>query len=167
MNLMTTSSPHIRSKDTTGRIMLDVLIALVPTLAAGTIIFGVRALLVALVSMASAIVAEAVFSLILGRGFTVKDGSAAVTGLLLALTLPPMAPLYLPVIGSFFAIVVVKQLYGGIGKNFLTPLWQAALCCWLPMLSLWAPTPCPTQWAVWMQLPCPLLSASSTAAAPK
>ena len=63
MNLMTTSSPHIRSKDTTGRIMLDVLIALVPTLAAGTIIFGVRALLVALVSMASAIVAEAVFNM--------------------------------------------------------------------------------------------------------
>jgi len=121
MNLMTTSSPHIRSKDTTGRIMLDVLIALVPTLAAGTIIFGVRALLVALVSMASAIVAEAVFSLILGRGFTVKDGSAAVTGLLLALTLPASVPYWMAAAGSAFAIVVAKVLCGGIGQNIFNP----------------------------------------------
>ena len=137
MNLMTTSSPHIRSKETTGRIMLDVLIALVPTLAAGTIIFGVRALLVALVSMASAIVAEAVFSLILGRGFTAKDGSAAVTGLLLALTLPASVPYWLAAVGAAFAIVVAKVLCGGIGQNIFNPalagraflliLWPASL----------------------------------------
>ena len=121
MKFVVTSSPHIRGKRNTQQIMLDVIIALLPALLAGTMIFGIRALLVALVSIAAAAAAEWVCGMILYHRNTVKDLSSVVTGLLLALTLPATVPYWLAAVGSVFAIVVVKGLCGGLGKNVFNP----------------------------------------------
>ena len=119
--LIVSSSPHIRSTATTPRIMLDVLIALLPATVAGCVIFGWRALLVIATCVASSVAAEFVFNLIVKKEQTVGDLSAAVTGLLLALNLRADAPIWQCVIGSVFAIVVVKCLFGGLGCNFANP----------------------------------------------
>ena len=121
MKFEVTSSPHIRGKRNTQQIMLDVVIALLPALLAGTMIFGMRALLITLVCAAAAVVAEWVCGMILYHRNTVKDLSSVVTGLLLALTLPATVPYWLAAIGSVFAIVVVKGLCGGLGKNVFNP----------------------------------------------
>lgn len=121
MKFVVTSSPHIRGKRNTQQIMLDVVIALIPALLAGTIIFGIRALIVALVCIAAAVVAEWVCGMILYHRNTVKDVSSVVTGLLLALTLPATVPYWLAAVGSVFAIVVVKGFCGGLGKNVFNP----------------------------------------------
>lgn len=121
MKFEVTSSPHIRGKRNTQQIMLDVVIALLPALLAGTMIFGMRALLVTLVCAAAAVAAEWVCGMILYHRNTVKDLSSVVTGLLLALTLPATVPYWLAAIGSVFAIVVVKGLCGGLGKNVFNP----------------------------------------------
>ena len=115
------SSPHIRTQDTTPRIMLDVLLALLPTSIAGCIIFGWRALLVLSVCVASSVLAEYVFNIVVKKEQTVGDLSAVVTGLLLGLNLHAQAPIWQCVIGSVFAIVVVKCLFGGLGANFANP----------------------------------------------
>ena len=121
MKFEVTSSPHIRGKRNTQQIMLDVVIALLPALLAGTMIFGMRALFAALVCIASAVVAEWACGMILYHRNTVKDLSSVVTGLLLALTLPATVPYWLAAVGSVFAIVVVKGLCGGLGKNVFNP----------------------------------------------
>ena len=121
MKFVVTSSPHIRGKRNTQQIMLDVVIALIPALLAGTIIFGIRALIVALVCIAAAVVAEWVCGMILYHRNTVKDVSSVVTGFLLALTLPATVPYWLAAVGSVFAIVVVKGFGGGLGKNVFNP----------------------------------------------
>lgn len=121
MKFAVTSSPHIRGKRNTQQIMLDVVIALLPALIAGTIIFGMRALLVALVSVAAAVVAEWACGIVLYHRNTVKDLSSVVTGLLLALTLPATVPYWLAAVGSVFAIAVVKGFCGGLGKNVFNP----------------------------------------------
>ena len=121
MKFVVTSSPHIRGKRNTQQIMLDVVLALIPALLAGTIIFGIRALIVALVCIAAAVVAEWVCGMILHHRNTVKDVSSVVTGLLLALTLPATVPYWLAAVGSVFAIVVVKGFGGGLGKNVFNP----------------------------------------------
>ena len=121
MKFVVTSSPHIRGKRNTQQIMLDVVIALIPALLAGTIIFGIRALIVALVCIAAAVVAEWVCGMILYHRNTVKDISSVVTGFLLALTLPATVPYWLAAVGSVFAIVVVKGFCGGLGKNVFNP----------------------------------------------
>ena len=121
MKFVVTSSPHIRGKRNTQQIMLDVVIALLPALLAGTMIFGMRALIVALVCIAAAVVAEWVCGMILYHRNTVKDVSSVVTGLLLALTLPATVPYWLAAAGSVFAIVVVKGFGGGLGKNVFNP----------------------------------------------
>ena len=121
MKFVVTSSPHIRGKRNTQQIMLDVVIALIPALLAGTIIFGMRALIVALVCIAAAVAAEWVCGMILYHRNTVKDLSSVVTGLLLALTLPATVPYWLAAVGSVFAIVVVKGFGGGLGKNVFNP----------------------------------------------
>ena len=121
MKFVVTSSPHIRGKRNTQQIMLDVVLALIPALLAGTIIFGIRALIVALVCIAAAVVAEWVCGMILYHRNTVKDVSSVVTGLLLALTLPATVPYWLAAVGSVFAIVVVKGFGGGLGKNVFNP----------------------------------------------
>ena len=121
MKFEVTSSPHIRGKRNTQQIMLDVVIALLPALLAGTMIFGMRALLVTLVCAAAAVAAEWVCGMILYHRNTVKDLSSVVTGILLALTLPATVPYWLAAIGSVFAIVVLKGLCGGLGKNVFNP----------------------------------------------
>lgn len=120
--LLTVSpSPHIRGKDTTASIMMDVLISLSPTAVWGIYVFGTRALWLMLVCVLTCMLSEGITQKILHREVTTGDLSAAVTGLLLALCLPVTMPLWQAAIGCVFAIVLVKQIFGGIGKNFMNP----------------------------------------------
>ncbi len=119
------SSPHIKSPETTTTVMLDVLIALLPAYIWGVYVFGMRALSIGLISVASAVGFEALIQFWLHRQITISDLSAAVTGLLLAMNLPVGVPLWMPIVGAFFAIAIVKQLFGGIGKNFVNPALAA------------------------------------------
>ena len=113
--------PQVRTATDTKRIMLNVILALMPALAVAVWQYGVYPLVLALISVASAVFFEWGYRKLMKKTCTVGDLSACLTGLLLALVLPTNAPWWLPIIGNFFAIVVVKQLYGGIGKNFLNP----------------------------------------------
>ena len=115
------ASPHIHSGRTTSTIMRDVLISLLPAVVAGTVIFGWRSLLVVAVCVASCVIFEALFDLIAKKEQTVGDLSAAVTGLLLALNLPANIPIWQCVVGCLFAIILVKCLFGGIGRNLVNP----------------------------------------------
>ena len=119
--LQVSVSPHIHGKKTTSNIMLDVIIALLPATVAGVIIFGLRALAVIGVTVAAAVVSELLFNIIIKKQQTVDDLSAVVTGLLLALNLPANLPLWQAAVGSVFAIVVVKCIFGGLGKNIVNP----------------------------------------------
>ncbi len=119
--LVITPSPHLKSPRTVKGIMGDVIISLLPASAAAVVFFGIRALLLMVVSTLSAVLAEALYEKAVGREVTTNDYSAAITGLLLAMTLPPGVPLYVPVVGSVFAIVMAKQLFGGLGNNFVNP----------------------------------------------
>ena len=119
------ASPHIHSGKSTAGIMADVLIALAPAALAGTIIFGLRSLLVMLICVASCVAFEALYNLATKKDQTIGDLSACVTGLLLALNLPSSIPLWQCVVGSAFAIVLVKCLFGGIGCNFANPAISA------------------------------------------
>lgn len=119
--LIVSSSPHISSKDTTQRIMLDVVIALMPTAIAGAVLYGLNAVIVILTCMLTSVLSEVIFNLIIKKKQTVSDLSAVVTGLILALNLRADAPIWQCVIGSVFAIVVVKCLFGGLGCNFANP----------------------------------------------
>lgn len=134
------SSPHVRSSETTRRIMIDALIALLPATACGIYFFGLNALLVVLVSVVVAVGAEAGSQAIMRRKITAFDGSAAITGLLVALNLPPSVPLWIPVVGSVFAIAIVKQAFGGIGSNFLNPALAARaflVVSWPAIMTTW------------------------------
>lgn len=111
--------------------MLNVIIALLPAVAWGVYVFGMRALTITLVSVVSAVLFEALYQFFMNIPVTVKDGSAIVTGMLLAMCLPVAVPLWMPVVGSFFAIVVVKQLFGGIGKNVVNPAIAARIFMFL------------------------------------
>lgn len=115
------SSPHISSGESVRGIMLDVVIALLPALGVSTYFFGLRTLVMVLVSMVSCVFFEFLYRLIMRKYQSIGDLSACVTGILLAMCLPVNAPYWIAVVGSFFAIVVVKQLYGGLGKNFMNP----------------------------------------------
>lgn len=119
--LIVSSSPHIHAKNTTQTIMRDVLIALAPATVAGVVLFGIRALVTVLACVLSAVICEFLFNLICKKPQTVSDLSAAVTGLILALCLPSTAGIWHCVVGSAFAIIVVKCLFGGIGCNFANP----------------------------------------------
>ena len=119
------SNPHVREKMTTSRIMQLVVIALLPTTLFGIWNFGFRAFLVVLVTVASSVFFEWLYDRLMHKKNTVTDFSAAVTGLLLALNMPPQIPLWMPVLGSAFAIIVVKQLFGGLGQNFMNPALAA------------------------------------------
>ena len=121
LKLIASSSPHIRSNEDTRSIMLDVIIALLPAMGWSIYCFGIKALVLTLVSVVSCVFFEWAYRKLMKKSNTIGDCSAAVTGLLMAMTMPPSSPLWLPIVGSFFSIVVVKQLYGGIGKNFLNP----------------------------------------------
>lgn len=119
--LNVSSSPHVRGADTTKTIMLDVLIALIPATVFGVYNFGVNALILIVTCVAACILAEYIFERGMKRPITTSDYSAVVTGLLLALNLPAGAPIWMAVLGSVFAIIIVKQLYGGLGQNFMNP----------------------------------------------
>ena len=115
------SSPHVRAKDSTSRIMLYVVLALLPTSLFGIYNFGYRALILILVTIASCVISEWLFNRIVHRKNSISDFSAVVTGLLLALNLPVSLPWWEAVLGGVFAIVIVKMLFGGLGQNFMNP----------------------------------------------
>ena len=119
--LIASSSPHIQSKTTTQSIMRDVIIALLPAAVAGSVLFGVKAIITILVCVATTVVSEFLFNLLAKKEQTVTDLSAVVTGLILALSLPAKVDIFHCIIGSVFAIVVVKCLFGGLGCNFANP----------------------------------------------
>ncbi len=125
--LLVSPSPHVRSSVTTTRIMLDVIIAMLPALVASVAIFGFRALAVTALCVAVCVASEWGFQKICGRDVTVGDLSAVVTGMLLAFNLPSTVPLWQAAFGSIVAIVAVKQLFGGIGKNFANPAITARI----------------------------------------
>ena len=118
-------APYIRTSDSTSGIMMDVCIALIPAAVFGVYVYGICALLVIILSVCSCVASEMLWQLLMHREVTVSDGSAAVTGLLLALTLPPKTDWWIPVSGGAFAIIIVKQLYGGLGKNIMNPALAA------------------------------------------
>ena len=123
--LHVSSSPHARSKVTTDKIMFAVLLALAPAACVGVWNFGLRALLLIAISMAVCPLTEYLYEKGMKKPVTIADGSALVTGLLLAMNMPVQAPLWMPVIGGVFAILVVKQLFGGLGQNFMNPALAA------------------------------------------
>ncbi len=119
--LHVSSNPHVRDKMTTSKIMQLVALALLPTTLFGIYNFGIHALLVVVVTVASSVFFEWIYDKLMHKKNTVTDFSAVVTGLLLALNMPASIPLWMPVLGSAFAIIVVKQLFGGLGQNFMNP----------------------------------------------
>ena len=119
--LVLSVSPHLRGKTTTTTIMLDVVIALIPTLIASCIIFGLRAAVLTAVCVASCVLSEYIFNLICKKPNSIADFSAVVTGIILAFNLPVSLPIWQAIVGSVFAIVVVKMLFGGLGMNFANP----------------------------------------------
>lgn len=133
------SSPHIRTEEDTRSIMFDVIVALLFPLIMAVYFFGWRALVLTVISVASSVFFEWFYCRAVRKNSTVSDLSAVVTGFLIALCLPVSAPLWIPVAGSFFAIVIVKQLFGGLGKNIFNPALsaQAFLFSWPALISLW------------------------------
>ncbi len=136
-----TSSPHIKSKEDTQSIMLDVLIALLPALCVSTYVFGFRAILMTAVSVAACLIFESIYDKIVGKPNTISDLSAAVTGVLLAFVCPVTLPYWMLIIGDGIAIIVAKCLFGGLGKNFINPAlagraflmasWPVAMTTWV------------------------------------
>lgn len=123
--LHVSASPHIKDRVTTSSIMLDVIIALIPATLFGIIQFKINALLIIVITITTCVLAEYLYERFMKKTITIKDLSAVVTGLILALNLPSTVPLWLPVIGGLFAIIVVKQFYGGLGQNFMNPALAA------------------------------------------
>ena len=119
--LIVTASPHITNHTSTRGLMLNVCIALLPALVASTLIFGARALLVTGVTVAACVGFEALYCVVMKKPVPVGDFSAVVTGMILAFNLPATIPLWIAIIGAFVAIVVAKQLFGGLGFNFANP----------------------------------------------
>jgi len=137
--VIATSSPHIKTEDDTRAIMLDVIIALLPAFAISIFTFGARAASIVAVSVITAVLCEWLYRRLMKKPQTVGDLSAVVTGMLLAYNVPVTIPLWVPMIGSAFAIIVVKQLYGGIGKNFMNPALaaRAFLFSWPVLMTTW------------------------------
>lgn len=138
--LIVSHAPHIAGGDSISRIMLHVIIALLPALLAGCLVFGLRALAVTVICVLSCVVFEGLWQKILKKTVTVSDLSAVVTGMLLAFNLPAGIPLWMPVVGSFFAIIIVKQFFGGLGHNFMNPALGARaflLASWALAMTTW------------------------------
>ncbi|MBS7227519.1 MAG: RnfABCDGE type electron transport complex subunit D [Oscillospiraceae bacterium] len=141
LKLIASSNPHIRNNEDTRSLMLDVIIALMPALAMSVYVFGVTTLISAVVSVAGAVFFEWLYRKLLKKPQTIGDLSAALTGLLLSMVCPPTLPYWMLLVGDFFAIFVVKQLYGGIGKNFLNPALAgraALVACYASQMTSWA-----------------------------
>ncbi len=122
---LVSANPHIRSDVTIEKIMYHVIIALLPACIAGIFFFGINALTTVILSVSACVLAEGLFEKIAKKPITLRDGSAIVTGLLLAMNLPYTVPFWLPIVGGFFAIIIVKQLFGGLGHNFMNPALAA------------------------------------------
>ena len=140
MKLTVSSAPHITGKDTTASIMRDVCIAMLPALAAACVFFGFEALILTAVSVAACVGFEFLYEKMLKQPITIGDWSAVVTGMLIAFNCPPSLPLWVVVVGAFFAIVIVKQLFGGIGFNFANPAIVARIIMGLGytgMMTAW------------------------------
>lgn len=130
----------MRCLDTTRSVMLDVIIALLPATVWGIYTFGIRAGITVAVSVVTAVIAELLYEIIMKKSVTVADLSAAVTGLILGLSMPPAVPVWVPAVGSVFAVVIVKQLFGGIGKNIVNPALTARLflmLCWPSQMNMY------------------------------
>lgn len=123
--LNVSSSPHVRDGVLTKNLMGDVVIAMLPAAVYGVYQFGLKALMIILVTVASCVLSEYVYESLMGKPVTIMDGSALVTGMILALNMPSEIPLWIPFLGGVFAIIVVKQLYGGLGQNFMNPALAA------------------------------------------
>lgn len=123
--LIVSSSPHIQSSETISRIMWSVVICLLPALIGSVYFFGFRTLVITCSSIASAIGFEVLAQLFWHRKITINDGSAMITGILVAFNLPPNVPIWIPIIGSAFAVIIVKQIFGGLGHNFINPALAA------------------------------------------
>ncbi|MBQ6692161.1 MAG: RnfABCDGE type electron transport complex subunit D, partial [Clostridia bacterium] len=150
MKLYLSTAPHIRSEQNTQSLMRDVIIALLPTTAAGIFFFGLSAAMVIALSVVSCVLFEYLWQRITKQPIRISDLSAAVTGLILGLNLPSTAPWWMPVIGALFAIVVTKQLFGGIGDNFLNPALVARavlLASWPARMTGATAYAIPTMWS--------------------
>ncbi len=140
-NLLVTSNPHIVDSTSTQKVMLAVIIALMPALIASAVIFGFRAIILALVCMATAVFFEWAYEKILKKPNTAGDLSACVTGLLIAMNVPVTMPYWEAIIGSFVAIIVVKQFFGGLGSNFANPAITARIVLFISFatdMTTWA-----------------------------
>lgn len=123
------SAPHVKDSTSTMLIMLDVIIALLPVTVWGVISFGKNALLVMIASVLSCVLFESLFNFLTKKTNTVSDLSAVVTGMILALNMPPEVPIFVPIVGSAFAILIVKMLFGGLGQNFMNPALAGRCFC--------------------------------------
>lgn len=139
-NFVVCVSPHLKRRLDTGTVMRLVCVSLMPAAIASVYLFGLRSLFVIVTSIITCVVTELVCNLIFRRGITITDGSAGVTGILFAFTLPPITPLWMVIIGGFLAILVVKQLFGGLGYNIFNPALAARailLSSWPVTLTTW------------------------------
>lgn len=138
--VVVTSSPHIKAEDDTRSIMLDVCIALLPALAVACFTFGFRSLVLTLVSVIACVGFELLYNKIMKTAPTITDFSAVVTGMLLAFNLPAAAPLWIPIFGALFAIIITKMLFGGIGRNFMNPALAGRaflMASWAGVMTTW------------------------------
>lgn len=136
--LIASSSPHIRSDENVSKIMLDVLIALIPAFIASIFYFGIKSIILVVASVLSAVITEVACQKLMKKPITINDFSAVVTGVLLAFNIPSTAPIWIPVIGSAFAIAIGKQVFGGLGNNFINPALAGRaflMACWLPQMT--------------------------------
>lgn len=138
--VVVTSSPHIKADDDTRSLMLDVCLALIPALAVAIFTFGFRALVITVATILSCVIFEMLYCKVVHKPSTIGDLSAVVTGILIAFNVPVAAPIWMPVIGGAFAIIVVKMLFGGIGKNFMNPALGARafmMASWPALMTTW------------------------------
>ena len=119
--LNVSSSPHVRCGVSTKNLMYDVAIAMLPATIWGVMQFGIRSLIVVVATVLSCVLSEYIFETLMHKPVTISDGSALVTGMILGLNMPPAIPIWMPILGGIFAIIVVKQLFGGLGQNFMNP----------------------------------------------
>lgn len=139
--VVVTSSPHVKNPEDTRSIMLDVIIAMIPALLVSIVTFGARALVITTLTVAASVAFEAIYCKIVKKPITIMDLSAIVTGMLLAFNMPVSAPLWLCIIGAGFSILIVKCLFGGIGKNFMNPALGGRafmMASWPLLMTTWA-----------------------------
>lgn len=138
--VVVTSSPHIKAADDTRSLMADVCLALLPALVVAVITFGARALVITVATVISCVFFEWLYNKLLHQPGTTGDLSAVVTGILLAFNVPVSAPIWMPVIGGAFSVIIVKMLFGGIGKNFMNPALAGRafmMASWPALMTTW------------------------------